>query len=100
LFAQGTNTFHSTATQFAVIPSVELKLSYQIHPMCKLFIGYDFVYWNQVVRPGSQVDPRLNLTQSPVLGTGTLSGPQFPAPLFNRTDFWAQGMTFGLELRY
>ena len=28
------------------------------------------------------------------------TGTAFPRPLFNRTDFWAQGLTFGLEVRF
>ena len=31
---------------------------------------------------------------------GALVGPSQPSPLFNRTDFWAQGVTFGLEFRF
>ncbi len=99
-FAQPSNMGRTTATQFGVVPSVELKLSYAITPTCRLFVGYDFLYWNQVVRPGSQVDHNINLSQSVVLGNGQLSGPASPAPLFNRTDFWAQGMNLGVEFRY
>jgi hypothetical protein len=29
-----------------------------------------------------------------------LQGAAFPQPLFNKTDFYANGVTFGLELRY
>ncbi len=99
-FAQQSNIGHTTANQFAVIPSVELKMSYAVTPRCRLFVGYDFLYWNQVVRPGSQVDHNINLSQSVVLGNGVLSGPASPAPLFNRTDFWAQGITLGVDFRY
>jgi hypothetical protein len=99
-FTQPSNMGHFTANQFAVIPSVEMKFHIFLTPHVRAFIGYDFMYWNQVVRPGSQVDRNINLTQSPIYGTGTLSGPAYPAPLFNRTDFWAQGMTFGFEFRF
>ena len=66
----------------------------------RLFAGYDFLYWNQVVRPGSQIDRNVNLTQSTLLGNGALTGSASPNPLFSRTDFWAQGMTFGFEFRF
>jgi hypothetical protein len=32
--------------------------------------------------------------------SGALVGPANPAPLFNRSDFWAQGVNFGLEFRF
>jgi hypothetical protein len=99
-FVQGTNIGRFTANQLTVIPAVELKVNFTITPHLRAFVGYDFMYWNQVVRPGSQVDRNINLSQSAVFGSGVLSGPANPAPLFNRTDFWAQGVTFGLELRF
>jgi hypothetical protein len=99
-YAQPSNIGRFTANPFSVVPSVELKLSYQFSPWWRLFVGYDFMYWSQVVRPGSQIDRNVNLSQSAILGNGALSGPAFPAPLFNHTDFWAQGVTLGLELRF
>ncbi len=99
-YAQSSNSGHFTANQFGVIPSVEMKLSYRIWRNWRAFIGYDFMYWNQVVRPGNQIDRNINLSQSSVFGSGALSGPASPSPLFGRSDFWAQGMTFGLEFRF
>ena len=90
----------SRPTSSGVIPSLEVKLSYFFTPRWRLFVGYDFLYWSQVVRPGNQLDRNVNLTQSPVFGTGVLSGPASPVPLFNRTDFWAQGINLGLEFRF
>jgi len=100
-YAQPSNIGHYTATQFGIIPSLELKLSYLLSQRWRLFVGYDFMYWNQLVRPGNQLDRNVNLTQSPLLGNGALTGPASPtAPLFSRSDFWAQGMTFGFEFRF
>ncbi len=99
-FTQNSNMGHTTANQFGFIPSVEMKFSVFITSYLRAFVGYDFLYWSQVVRPGSQVDRNINLTQSAVFGTGALMGPAYPMPLFNRSDFWAQGMNVGLELRF
>ena len=79
-----------------------MKLSWLVTSRIRCFVGYDVMWWGQVVRPGSQIDRNVNLTQSTVLGTtnGVVSGPASPTPLFNRTDFWAQGVTFGMELRF
>jgi hypothetical protein len=100
LFAQPSNIGRYTANQFTVVPALEMKLNFVYTPRFRTFIGYDIMYWNQVVRPGNQIDRTLNLSQSAVLGTGTLNGPASPAPLFNRTDFWAQGLSLGMEVRY
>ena len=99
-FTQTSNIGRYTANQFSYIPSVEMKFSWFITSQLRAFLGYDFMYWSDVVRPGNQVDRNINLTQSAVLGTGSLSGPAYPAALFNRSDFWAQGLNVGLELRF
>jgi hypothetical protein len=77
-----------------------VTLSVFITPQLRAFVGYDLLYWTQVDRPGSQVDTNINLSQSAILGTGALTGPAYPAPVLNRTDFWAQGVNVGLEFRY
>ena len=100
IFTQPSNIGRRTGNEFSVMPTVELKLGYQITPRMRVFTGYDFMYWNQVVRPGNQMDHNLNLTQSPIFGGGALVGPAVPAPLFQRTDFWAHGVTFGFEFRF
>jgi hypothetical protein len=103
LFAQPSNIGKRSADQFAALPSLELQLGYAITQRTRLFAGYDFMYWSQVVRPGNQIDHSVNLTQNAVLdpnGVGRLVGPAEPAPLFNRSDFWAQGIHFGVEFRY
>jgi hypothetical protein len=54
---------------------------------------------NSVVRPGDQIDHTVNITQNAILdpnGVGKLIGPAQPNALFNRTDFWALGLNFGL----
>jgi hypothetical protein len=103
LFAQSSNIGQRSANQFAVLPSLELKLGYEISERTRVFAGYDLMYWSQVVRPGNQINHSVNLSQNAVLdpnGLGKLVGPAQPAPLFKRSDFWAQGINFGLEFHY
>jgi hypothetical protein len=103
LFAQSTNIGRRSADQFTVLPTVELKLGCDVSHRSRVFVGYEIMYWDQVVRPGDQMNHRVNVSQNAVLdpsGVGKLGGPAQPAPLFNRSDFWAQGVNFGLEFRY
>jgi hypothetical protein len=62
----------------------------------RAFIGYDFLYLSSVARAGNQVDLRTNGS----LITPTPSGPSNPPFAFHGTDYWAQGVNFGLEFRY
>jgi hypothetical protein len=98
LLAQTTNIGRHTRDKFGVIPEVGLNVGYQFTDHLRAFVGYNFLYWNSVVRPGNQIDTRVNpnLIPPPV----STAGPQLPAFAFHGSDFWAQGITFGLEFRY
>jgi hypothetical protein len=103
LFTQSSNIGRRNANQFTVLPSLNLKLGYQVKQHILAFVGYDILYWDEVVRPGDQINHHVNLSQNAVLdprGVGRLVGPVQPAPLFNGSDFWAQGINCGLEFRY
>jgi hypothetical protein len=102
-FAQPTNIGSRDANHFGILPSLEVRLGYELNQRIRLFVGYDLMYWSQVVRPGDQISHQVNLSQNAVLdpnGAGVLVGPAQPAPLFNRSGFWAQGIDVGVEFRF
>jgi hypothetical protein len=100
LFALPSNIGRFEADQFGVVPQGQARLGWQPVRWVRGWVGYDFLYWSQVLRPGSQVDLRVNPAQVPTDPgfTGARSSP--PAAQFNRTDFWAQGLLFGAELTF
>jgi hypothetical protein len=56
---------------------------------------------SSVVRPAEQIDLNVNQSFRPtVVGPGVGTGPRVPAVLYRTNDFWAQGLTFGLQYRY
>jgi hypothetical protein len=59
-------------------------------------LGYSFLYWNDVVLAANQIDLQVNPTQLPGPPVGELR----PLFQFQRTDFWAMGLNFGVEYRY
>jgi hypothetical protein len=101
LLALPTNIGHHTRSRFAVLPEGELDVGYQVTDTIRVSIGYNFLYLSNAVRPGDQIDRVLNPNQIPFNGsTGGLVGAPRPAFNFHDTDFWAQGIRFGLEFRY
>jgi hypothetical protein len=101
ILTQASNIGRRTHEQFTVIPEVKVQLGCNILENLRAFVSYDFLYWNQVVRPGAEIDRNVNPTQSPVGPTGGVFAPPLaPLPQFNRTDFWAQGVSCGIELRF
>jgi hypothetical protein len=101
LLAQPTNIGHFGVDRFAIVPEAGVKVSYKFTESIRGFVGYSFLYQSDVIRPGSVIDRGVNVTQLPSqLGPGMLSGPPRPSVMLRSTDFWAQGISFGLEFRW
>jgi hypothetical protein len=101
LLALSSNIGKSAHDEFAVIPEIGIRVGYAFTPMVKISMGYNFLYWSDVVRPGDQMSRTVNPALIPSSTIfGLVGGPASPSPTFNRTEFWAQGINVGLELRY
>jgi hypothetical protein len=101
LLALATNSGHFTRDRFAVLPEVGVTLGFQVTDWCRLSVGYNFLYWSSVVRPGDQIDRVLDVTRIPNFPTNAVpTGQLRPAAFVRDTDFWAQGINFGLEFRF
>jgi hypothetical protein len=85
----------------AVAPEVGVNLAYELKSWLRLRVGYSFLYLSSVVRPGNQIDRGIDPTQVPSLQFFTPGAvASRPEALFNRTDFWAQGVNLGMELQF
>jgi hypothetical protein len=99
LLTQPSNIGRYSSNRFVVVPEVGLKVGVQLTEHARAFVGYNFLYVSNVIRSGDQIDPRVNTNQiAPSQGLG--NGPALPAFTGNRTDFWAQGINLGIELRF
>lgn len=97
LLAQDSNIGVYRSEDFATVSEFGLTIRRQITCNLSANIGYSFVYWSKVVRPGDQVDLAVNPTQIP---PGTLVGAPRPTYPFVTTDFWAQGLRAGVEYKF
>jgi hypothetical protein len=100
LLALSSNSGTFSRDTFAVVPEGTLKIGYQITDNLRAFVGYNFLYISSVVRPGDQIDRVLNTNLIPPFTPTGPAGPPRPLVPFKTTDFWAQGLTFGVEWRY
>ena len=81
------------------MPEAQIKLGYNITPAIRLIVGYDFLYWSNVVRPTDQIDRNV------VKGQYYQEDPYstslaYPQRLDKTTDFYAQGVSIGLAARF
>jgi hypothetical protein len=100
LYAQPTNIGEYSRDRFAVLPEVMLRVGLQVTPRLRTFVGYDFMYLSSIARPGNQLDGQINptyFTSFSGVPTGPLVGEARPAPQFQSTDYWAQGVNLGVE---
>lgn len=101
VYAQTSNIGRYYQSAFAVVPEVGLNLGLAITERLTAKVGYSFLYWSRVARPGDQIDRNVHEALIPThqfFGQSTPDGR--PAPTFRQTEFWAQGINFGLEYRY
>jgi hypothetical protein len=100
----GANIGTFNHSQFSVLPEVTLNVGYQITSHMRAFIGYDFLFIGNALRPGGTVDTVVDaarIPNFPLPGSPTpLPGPSRPGPYFTTSDFFAQGINFGLEFRW
>ncbi len=97
LFAQPSNSGRQTSNPFTVVPQMQAQIQRQIWGGLSAYADFDALYWSDVVRPGGLVDRSLNLTQQ--FGA-PLAGPAAPLPRLDHTNFWAEGVSFGLCLQF
>jgi hypothetical protein len=63
--------------------------------------GYNFLYINNVVRPGDAIDTTISPGQVPQLQPqGPTPGVRPAPPSFLESAYWAHGLTVHMEFRY
>ena len=72
---------------FSVLPEGTAKLGWDFTDRFRVNGGYSFLYWSRVRRAADQLDSTNQPTSRPAFGR-------------DQTDFWIQGWTVGLDLRY
>ena len=72
---------------YAVVPEGTLKLGWDFTDRFRVNAGYSFLYWTKVRRAADQIDT-------------TIQAGSRPAFSNDNTDYWVQGWTVGLDLRW
>ena len=87
---------------FSVVPEVGVTVGWEPTHWCKFTLGYNWMYWTNVVRPGAQVDRVINPIGVPTRPEfhSDLYEPRRPGVGFNETDIWLQAVTVGMQFTF
>lgn len=99
LAANSSQHFYTGA--FGFVPEGMLRLGCQLTPHLRVSLGYTFIWWNNVVRPGDQWNGVVgDYTRGQFSWSNLWNDMRRPFDSLQHSDFWVQGITTGLELRY
>ena len=96
VLALSSNSGTHSHNSLSAITELGLSVKRRFSDRLEASFGYTIVYWGDVMRAGDQIDLNVDPRQippDPVSAT-------HPAALMNTTNFWAQGLHFGLEYAF
>ncbi len=99
LLAQSSNINAYRRDEFTMIPEVGVTLGVRLTSCLHATVGYSLLYFPNVVRAGDQIDTSVNPNLIPE-PSNPVTGSLRPRFEFVETDYWAQGVNFGGELRF
>ena len=71
-------------------------MGYHVTERLDVFVGYNVMWWTNVIRAGDQIDTRVNTALiPPALGTGPI-----PTTPVSSSTVWVQGISFGVMGRF
>jgi hypothetical protein len=91
LFTASSNIGNYSQDQFAAVTEAGVSVGYFINPNVQLAVGYNLMYWSNVVRPGGQIDTTIDDLNVP---------PTSPTFQFNTSSFWVQSVTLNLNWQF
>ncbi|HEX3146867.1 MAG TPA: BBP7 family outer membrane beta-barrel protein [Gemmataceae bacterium] len=100
LAVPGRNIGRFTKNECSVVSQVGLNLGYQCTEHIQIFGGYTCLYWTNVIRPGEQIDPVLDINRIPNFSRGVAATSNRPVAPFNQQNFWAQGVSLGVRFSW
>lgn len=121
IFAEPSNIGSHRKSPMAWSFETKVKTGYAITKHIEIHLGYTFLWISRVLRPGNQIDRKINSTRTALadasratvgIGPGPIpfggppgpapaaSGPVRPKALFRSATFWAQGLDAGIQFNF
>lgn len=93
-YAVGTNIGQFDRDVLAFIPECNFTWKYNVFGNVDMSLGYSFSYWSDILTAGAAIDRQVNPEQ--FQGLPILVGPDRPQVTLSDSDFWVQGINFGI----
>jgi len=101
LYANASNIGRYNHDEFAFIPEININLGLNVTRGLTAYLGYNFMYINNIARPADQINPIVNTATVPFSPNyGSTTRPTVPRIIFDQDEFWMMGVNFGLMMRY
>lgn len=121
IFAEPTNQGSHCRNVFAAAVEAGIKMFYRVSSCLELGVGYNFLFASSLVRPGDQIDRKINPTRTALAEASRASagvgpdtpipfgesqpaslpkGPKYPKFKPHTTNFWIQGLTIDAQLQF
>jgi hypothetical protein len=88
---------------FSFVPELTLNAGMNVLPRLRVFAGYNFLLWTNVLRASEQIDRVIDVNLVPNLvppGVFPPLVPERPRVPYVQDTFWAQGVQVGVEFRW
>jgi hypothetical protein len=99
LLALSSNSGDFDRTKVVWLRDISVSIGYCLTENVTLRLGYDFLWLSNVVRPGEQIDLRVNPSLLP-FALGAPSGPARPRFRFDGETFWMHGISVGVAVQF
>ena len=88
LYALPSNMGFSEEDEFGFMTELGLRVGFDVTRRIRAEVGYNFVYWSSVIRPGGVLNPVIDPRQVPGRPEFDGAAAVNPVRLFDTADFW------------
>ena len=90
LLVEPSNAGTIRRNEFSFVPEATVHMGIAFNENFNIAVGYNFLFWYRVLRPGNQIDRAVNIQ---ALQPFDEVGPARPMVHIQNSNFWAQGLT-------
>lgn len=100
VLVQPNNSVHTKKWKFTWVPEIGADIVISPVDRFRFLVGYSFLWWSNVVRPGDQIDRNVNSGQIPRDVAYYTPAIQAPNDHLDQEAFWMQSVNFGIQFDF